>query len=60
MLTGSHAGLYVISPAIGPYRLTPSSTLQVLDSKVYDVTSFLSSHPGGAAIILRQAGTVGF
>ena len=30
----------------------------VLDSKVYDVTSFLSEHPGGAAIILKQAGTV--
>lgn len=29
----------------------------VLDSNVYDVTSFLKSHPGGAAIILKQAGT---
>jgi L-lactate dehydrogenase (cytochrome) len=33
-------------------------TLQVLDSNVYDVTSFVSKHPGGAAIILNQAGTV--
>jgi cytochrome b involved in lipid metabolism len=30
----------------------------LLDSKVYDVTSFLSKHPGGAAIILKQAGSV--
>ena len=30
----------------------------VLESKVYDVTSFLSKHPGGAAIILKQAGSV--
>jgi L-lactate dehydrogenase (cytochrome) len=30
----------------------------VLDSKVYDVTTFLSEHPGGATIILQQAGTV--
>ncbi|KAF1965226.1 mitochondrial cytochrome-like protein b2 [Bimuria novae-zelandiae CBS 107.79] len=29
----------------------------VLDSNVYDVTNFLSKHPGGAAIILKQAGT---
>ncbi|CAO2654947.1 Nn.00g116800.m01.CDS01 [Neocucurbitaria sp. VM-36] len=29
----------------------------VLDSKAYDVTSFLSDHPGGAPIILRNAGT---
>jgi hypothetical protein len=30
----------------------------VLDSKAYDVTSFLGEHPGGAPIILRNAGTV--
>ena len=30
----------------------------VLDSHVYDVTSFLSEHPGGAPIILKNAGTV--
>ncbi|PVH95688.1 L-lactate dehydrogenase [Periconia macrospinosa] len=29
----------------------------VLDSNVYNVTSFLQKHPGGAAIILKQAGT---
>ncbi|KAF1846541.1 mitochondrial cytochrome-like protein b2 [Cucurbitaria berberidis CBS 394.84] len=29
----------------------------VLDSKAYDVTSFLSEHPGGAPIILKNAGT---
>jgi L-lactate dehydrogenase (cytochrome) len=32
----------------------------VLDSNVYDVTSFIGSHPGGAAILLKQAGTVSF
>lgn len=31
----------------------------VLDSKVYDVTGFMHEHPGGAPIILRNAGTVG-
>ena len=30
----------------------------VLDSYVYDVTRFLSEHPGGAPIILKNAGTV--
>jgi L-lactate dehydrogenase (cytochrome) len=30
----------------------------VLDSNVYDITSFLTQHPGGAAILLKQAGTV--
>jgi L-lactate dehydrogenase (cytochrome) len=30
----------------------------VLDSKAYDVTSFMSEHPGGAPIILKNAGTV--
>jgi len=30
----------------------------VLDSNVYDVTNFISDHPGGAPIILRNAGTV--
>ena len=30
----------------------------VLDSKVYDVSSFLHEHPGGAPIILKNAGTV--
>jgi L-lactate dehydrogenase (cytochrome) len=30
----------------------------VLDSKAYDVTSFLSEHPGGAPIILKNAGSV--
>ncbi|OAL04077.1 hypothetical protein IQ06DRAFT_375085 [Phaeosphaeriaceae sp. SRC1lsM3a] len=29
----------------------------VLDSKAYDVTSFVSDHPGGAPIILRNAGS---
>jgi L-lactate dehydrogenase (cytochrome) len=30
----------------------------VLDSKAYNVTNFLSEHPGGAPIILRNAGSV--
>jgi L-lactate dehydrogenase (cytochrome) len=30
----------------------------VLDSKAYDVTSFMHEHPGGAPIILKNAGTV--
>ncbi|KAJ4368359.1 hypothetical protein N0V83_006716 [Neocucurbitaria cava] len=36
---------------------TKKSCWIVLDSKAYDVTSFLSDHPGGAPIILRNAGT---
>lgn len=35
---------------------TKDSCWIVIDSKVYDVTSFLHQHPGGAAILLRQAG----
>lgn len=37
---------------------TKESCWIVIDSKVYDVTSFLYSHPGGAAILLRQGGAV--
>jgi cytochrome b involved in lipid metabolism len=37
---------------------TRESCWIVIDSKVYDVTSFLHQHPGGAAILLRQGGTV--
>jgi L-lactate dehydrogenase (cytochrome) len=37
---------------------TKKSCWIVLDSKAYDVTSFMSEHPGGAPIILKNAGTV--
>jgi L-lactate dehydrogenase (cytochrome) len=37
---------------------TKKSCWIVLDSKAYDVTSFMSKHPGGAPIILKNAGTV--
>jgi L-lactate dehydrogenase (cytochrome) len=30
----------------------------VLDSKAFDVTNFLSEHPGGAPVILKNAGSV--
>lgn len=30
----------------------------VIDSKVYNVTSFLQQHPGGAAVIMQQGGAV--
>ena len=30
----------------------------VLDSKAYNVTNFLLEHPGGAPIILKNAGSV--
>jgi L-lactate dehydrogenase (cytochrome) len=29
----------------------------VLDSRAYDVTTFMMEHPGGAPIILKNAGT---
>ncbi|OAA73508.1 L-lactate ferricytochrome c oxidoreductase [Cordyceps fumosorosea ARSEF 2679] len=35
---------------------TPESCWVILYGKVYDVTSFLSSHPGGSRIILSLAG----
>ncbi|KAG0157924.1 hypothetical protein PDIDSM_5436 [Penicillium digitatum] len=35
---------------------TPESCWVVLYGKVYDVTDFLTSHPGGAKIILKLAG----
>ncbi|KAI1111148.1 FMN-dependent dehydrogenase-domain-containing protein [Nemania sp. NC0429] len=34
-----------------------SSCWIVVDSKLYDVTSYLDEHPGGAAILLKQGGT---
>ncbi|KAI8626213.1 mitochondrial cytochrome-like protein b2 [Xylariaceae sp. FL1651] len=34
-----------------------SSCWIVVGGKVYDVTSYLEEHPGGAAILLRQGGT---
>lgn len=30
----------------------------VLDSKVYDVSKFVFEHPGGATILLKNAGSV--
>ncbi|KAF2177609.1 mitochondrial cytochrome-like protein b2 [Zopfia rhizophila CBS 207.26] len=33
-----------------------SSCWIVLDSQVYDITSFLAEHPGGAAILLKHGG----
>ncbi|KAI2631327.1 hypothetical protein GGS26DRAFT_591210 [Hypomontagnella submonticulosa] len=35
---------------------TTSSCWIVVNGKVYDVTSYLGQHPGGAAILLRQGG----
>ncbi|KAI1504067.1 FMN-dependent dehydrogenase-domain-containing protein [Biscogniauxia marginata] len=35
---------------------TTSSCWLVIDGKVYDVTSYLSRHPGGPAILLKQSG----
>lgn len=37
---------------------TKESCWIVIDSQVYDVTSFLQRHPGGAAVILKQGGAV--
>ncbi|KAF1992962.1 mitochondrial cytochrome-like protein b2 [Amniculicola lignicola CBS 123094] len=36
---------------------TKKSCWIVLDSRVYDVTSFLLDHPGGAVVLLKNAGT---
>ncbi|RPD81856.1 hypothetical protein L226DRAFT_528087 [Lentinus tigrinus ALCF2SS1-7] len=35
---------------------SPSSCWVIISNKVYDVTEFLSAHPGGAKIILKYAG----
>ena len=35
---------------------TPESCWIVVSGKVYDVTEFLSEHPGGSAILLKHAG----
>jgi L-lactate dehydrogenase (cytochrome) len=43
---------------IAGHRSTSSCWI-VVDDKVYDVTSYLSEHPGGAAILLKQGGSVG-
>lgn len=39
---------------------TKKSCWLVLDSRVYDVTSFQSEQPGGTVILLKNAGTVIF
>ena len=39
---------------------TKKSCWLLLDSRVYDVTSFQSEHPGGTVILLKNAGTVIF
>ncbi|KAI0104698.1 FMN-dependent dehydrogenase-domain-containing protein [Nemania sp. FL0031] len=41
---------------IASHRSTSSCWI-VVDGKAYDVTSYLNEHPGGAAILLKQAGT---
>ncbi|KIM85387.1 hypothetical protein PILCRDRAFT_778154 [Piloderma croceum F 1598] len=35
---------------------TPSSCWVIINNKVYDVTDFLTEHPGGSSIILKYAG----
>lgn len=37
---------------------TRQSCWVIIDDKVYDVTSIIGDHPGGAAAILRHAGKV--
>lgn len=37
---------------------TKQSCWIVLESNAYDVTKFMNEHPGGAPIILKNAGTV--
>ncbi|KAI0448643.1 FMN-dependent dehydrogenase-domain-containing protein [Xylaria acuta] len=41
---------------IASHRSTSSCWI-VVDGKVYDVTSYLNEHPGGAAVLLKQGGT---
>ena len=38
---------------------TKKSCWVIVSGKVYDITSFIDSHPGGAAAILRWAGKDG-
>ena len=37
---------------------TKRSCWIVLDSRVFDVTSFLKEHPGGESVLMKQAGAV--
>jgi 4-hydroxysphinganine ceramide fatty acyl 2-hydroxylase len=37
-------------------KVGEKSTLLIIDSKVYDVTSFVDRHPGGKAILMKYAG----
>ncbi|KAI0905978.1 FMN-dependent dehydrogenase-domain-containing protein [Ustulina deusta] len=41
---------------IASHRSTSSCWI-VVEGKVYDVTSYLDKHPGGAAVLLKQGGT---
>lgn len=42
---------------IASHRSTSSCWI-VVDGKAYDVTAYLNEHPGGAAVLLKQAGMV--
>lgn len=56
-----------MTPTKAPTMLSGSEIAQhksadscwlVIHGKVYDVTTFLDKHPGGRAILLKQAGAV--
>ncbi|KAJ6256538.1 hypothetical protein Dda_8400 [Drechslerella dactyloides] len=50
--TASQTGVFLLDAS----RHTPDSCWVILYGRVYDVTDFLPSHPGGSKIILQLAG----
>lgn len=51
------AGVVLTAQEIASHRYASSCWI-VVDGKAYDVTSYLDEHPGGAAVLLKQGGTV--
>ena len=38
-------------------HMTRQSLWMVMDDKVYDITDYISEHPGGEAVLIEEAGT---